>query len=328
MIRKHADPRPFTSAIEKAGWNAEKQMAHYLDRAFKDREDVHVFHDLRIEEKGEVAQIDHLVLEPFGFHIIESKSVTSSVRVNARDEWMREWDGVWTGMPSPLLQAERQSEFLRKFMDDHAQHLVKMLLPVLKFHYGRLRWFTWVAISDQGIILQELNPPHLTVLKADQIIGSIRSTMHDCEESGKVQNFMKGYDPSSKFHPELITRISLWILNHHRPKDSVQPVPKVDPLEFHEPDPYEVKHADDRPESKICRFCESRNLEIRSGPHSLYFKCLNCGKNTPILFHCRTPKCKPRLESREGGFFIRICEACGTERPYFRNPAPKAAQNS
>jgi len=104
MIRKHADPRPLTTAFDKAGWNAEKQMAHYLDRAFKDRDDVHVFHDLRIEEKGEVAQIDHLVLEPFGFHIIESKSVTSSVRVNSRDEWAREWDGGWKGMASPLLQ--------------------------------------------------------------------------------------------------------------------------------------------------------------------------------------------------------------------------------
>src|ERR1035437_10159547 len=63
--------------------------------------------------------------------------------------------------------------------------------------------------------------------------------------------------------------------------------------------------------------------DIRSGPHSLYFKCQDCGKNTTILSQCWTPRCKPRLEPREGGFFFRICEACGTERPYFRNPAPK-----
>lgn len=128
MIRKHADPRPMNSALEKAGWNAEKQMAHYLDRAFKDRKDVHVFHDLRIEDKGDVTQIDHLILDIFGFHIIESKSVTSSVRVNARDEWTREWDGSWKGMASPLLQVQRQSDFLHKYLDAHAQHLGMMVI--------------------------------------------------------------------------------------------------------------------------------------------------------------------------------------------------------
>ncbi|HNY32887.1 MAG TPA: nuclease-related domain-containing protein [Fibrobacteria bacterium] len=319
MIRKRIDPRALLSPFEKAGWNAESQMAHYLDRAFKDRKDVHVFHDLRLEEKGDVAQIDHLVLEPYGFHIVESKSVTSSVRVNARDEWSRQWDGGWKGMASPLLQAERQADFLRKFLNLHGQHLIRKLFSSRDFDYGNFRWNTWVAISDQGIIRQDLEPPHQNLLKADQIPGGILETI----ESGKQDSRITRLPilPYS-FLPETLAKLSLWILNHHRPRSVQESAPRVDPLEFHEPDPGLVKAADERPESKACRFCDSRRLEIRTGPHSLYFKCLDCAKNTPIRFQCRTPACKPKLIAREGGFFFRVCETCGTDRPYFKNPIP------
>ena len=318
MIRKHADPRPLNSAIEKAGWNAEKQMAHYLDRAFKDREDVHVFHDLRIDEKGEVAQIDHLVLEPYGFHVIESKSVTSSVRVNSRDEWAREWDGSWKGMASPLLQAKRQAEFLCKFLNAHGQHLVRKLFQSSEFDYGKFRWHTWVAISDQGLIRQELDPPHQAVLKADQVPVAVAACIQKGAEETKILRVSLGMP--YVFMKESLARLALWLLNHHCPREAPGSAPKPDPLEFREPDPNWVPAADDRPESKACRFCQSRKLEIRSGPHSLYFKCLDCGKNTPIRFLCRTPECRPRLEERMPGLFVRICETCGTERPYFRNP--------
>lgn len=326
MIRKHADPRPLNTAIEKAGWNAEKQMAHYLDRAFKDRKDVHVFHDLRIEDKGEVAQIDHLVLDIFGFHIIESKSVTSSVRVNARDEWMREWDGTWKGIPSPLLQAQRQSEFLHKFLDDHAQHLGKMVIPLFKFHYGILKWFHWVAISDQGVIDQRVEPPHQNLLKADQVPVAIQEEFEQSMKDSKLfPNAIKvvGHEPPSKMPESLLDRISLWILNHHSPVGREDVRHPVDParLESFEPDPKYPAHANELPESKVCRFCHTKNLKIVRGTYGLYFKCLDCGKNTPIIFTC-TPRCKPELQARDDGLFVRVCPQCNTEKAYFRNPPP------
>ena len=84
-------------------------MAHYLDRYFGKHETIHVLHDLGLDFEADRAQIDHLVLHSLGAAIIESKSVSTSVRINAANEWERLWEGAWRGMPDPLLQGERQA---------------------------------------------------------------------------------------------------------------------------------------------------------------------------------------------------------------------------
>ncbi|MFD1732160.1 nuclease-related domain-containing protein [Deinococcus malanensis] len=71
-----------------------------MRRAYGSDPDVHVFHNLRFERGQEAAQIDHLVLHRSGAIIVESKSVTSAVRINEREEWARQWNGRWAGMPS------------------------------------------------------------------------------------------------------------------------------------------------------------------------------------------------------------------------------------
>ena len=89
MILKRADERRSANAIEAAGARAEKQMAHYLERTFHDDPNIFVYHDIRFEMEGDAAQIDHLVLYTCGFLIIESKSVTSTIRVNEMEKVSR-----------------------------------------------------------------------------------------------------------------------------------------------------------------------------------------------------------------------------------------------
>ena len=111
------DPR------QRAGAAAERQMAHYLHRTFNDDPNVCVLHGLRIEDPDQseqngapgVCQIEHLLLHRWGVFIVESKSVSQEVRVRpdgtGGDEWSRVWQGRESGMPSPILQAKRQSSF-------------------------------------------------------------------------------------------------------------------------------------------------------------------------------------------------------------------------
>jgi hypothetical protein len=108
--REERDPR------RSAGRRAERQMAHYLDRQFREHTKLHVLHDVRIEHGGEVAQMDHLVVHGFGVAIVESKSVSTSVRINAAGEWERRWDRQWRGMPDPILQGERQGLVLKRLL--------------------------------------------------------------------------------------------------------------------------------------------------------------------------------------------------------------------
>src|SRR5262245_46054915 len=128
MIVKELDNIVVTDPLARAGRHAEEQMAFYLRRAFGESADIFVFHGLRLIRSGEVAQIDHLILNRYGFVIIESKSVTSRVTINEREEWTRWWDGRERGMASPVLQARRQADILRRLLEDHAPELLGKIL--------------------------------------------------------------------------------------------------------------------------------------------------------------------------------------------------------
>ena len=132
MIAKpyeHTTPHPEPHL--QAGAEAERQMAHYLNRAFKQDPELHALHGLRLVDRGQpeqdgspgVCQIDHLIVHRWGMFIIESKSVKEEVRVrgdgSGGDEWSRLHRGSEVGMPSPIRQAMRQAEFLRAALQQH-----------------------------------------------------------------------------------------------------------------------------------------------------------------------------------------------------------------
>ena len=174
MIVKELDPfLPTADPRERAGRVAEEQMAFYLRRAFGTDPEVHVLHGLRLEHAGDAAQIDHLLLHRWGMLLIESKSVTTRVRVNAQGEWMRQQTADWCGMRSPVSQVELQAEFLRARLREHTSELLGKLLG-LQVHFGRMPLDTFIAISDEGIIERE-GSALLRVYKADQVCSQVKS---------------------------------------------------------------------------------------------------------------------------------------------------------
>ncbi len=64
MIVKEHHASATTDRFQRAGDEAEKQMAFYLRRAFADDPAVHIFHNLRLEAGDDAAQIDHLLVCP------------------------------------------------------------------------------------------------------------------------------------------------------------------------------------------------------------------------------------------------------------------------
>ena len=116
MIVKELDPLKSNDKFEQAGHYAESQLAFYLKREFEYDLQIFVFNHLRLKKAGDACQIDHLVLHPYGMIIIESKSVTTRVEVNELGEWKRWFNTAWQGMPSPVLQAQRQGKFLKDYL--------------------------------------------------------------------------------------------------------------------------------------------------------------------------------------------------------------------
>ncbi|MBC5768681.1 nuclease-related domain-containing protein [Ramlibacter albus] len=157
-ILKELEPRTeFKTIFDEAGYRAEQQMAFYFSRYFARDKKVLVFNDAKILARGELAQIDHLIVHSGGLIVVESKSVSGEVRISEQMQWTRAYKGGEQGMPSPLLQCERQALVLKENFRMYAAP-----------SWAEIPIHTLVAVSDQGIVrYPSFDVPE--VAKADQI---------------------------------------------------------------------------------------------------------------------------------------------------------------
>ena len=102
----------------KKGIQGERDSAHYLDSYFKDSENLVVLHDLRLVVDGDVAQIDHMVINrTLGMYLVETKNYSGNLVINDRGEYTVEYDDVRFGIPSPMEQSRRHARILGKLLE-------------------------------------------------------------------------------------------------------------------------------------------------------------------------------------------------------------------
>ncbi len=344
MIAKDHIASATTDQFQRAGDEAERQMAFYLKRAFADDSQVHVFHNLRLEDGGDAAQIDHLILHRSGAIIIESKSVTSSVRINEREEWAREWNGRWTGMPSPVLQARRQADFLRKMLRARREELLsKAVFGLLQRGFGMFVFDVVVAISDQGVVQHRGQLPE--VRKSDQVVDRVRELIRQqISLASLISKDPRAKDWGMTLRPEEFTRTSAFLRASHRDREqtsqepvipatrtsnvavagrdghaaaSANPTPSIGPYLAVGP------VAEAKPPAALaprfcCQKCKGTQLEVMYGKYGYYFKCQSCEGNTRIELKC--PKCDEKARTRkEKQQFFAECQPCGTSDLYYTN---------
>lgn len=162
----------------RAGEEAEKQMAFYLQRAFRKRDDCFVINDLRVIHDGDVAQIDHLVVSIYGLFIVESKSVHGTISINHHGDWQRTYNDQVFGMPSPVIQAQEQARILKELLRANAEKVLgKYLFGKLQKGFRYCPVYIHVAISDSGIIERGMDVPEL--FKADVVAGGITKKLDE-----------------------------------------------------------------------------------------------------------------------------------------------------
>lgn len=339
MIVKDHQVCPTQDKLQRAGDAAEQQMAFYLRRAFGSDPSVHVFHNLRFEQGEDAAQIDHLVLHRSGAIIIESKSVTSAVRINEREEWTRQWNGRWTDMPSPVLQARRQADFLRALLNNHKEELLgKALFGFKQKNFRAFMIDVVVAISDGGVVQHRGQLPEIR--KADQLPDRVRELVADHIQLA----YPLSKDPRANtwgvtITPEEFARVSAFLRARDTPRDrptspeAAEPAAGAKPTEGYGRHPL-VQRAESAAQEMhetapdvqpsaapfTCRHCHSAQVNVIYGKYGYYFKCLDCEGNTPIHLTC--PSCQEKARTRKAGLeFFAECEACGTSALYHRNTA-------
>ena len=333
---------------QRAGAAAEEQMAHYLNRGFSGDEEVFVLHGLRLEDHDQleqdgspgVCQIDHLVVHRRGLIIVESKSVTEEVRIRSDgsdgNEWTRRYRGKETGMPSPIRQAQRQSDFLRAFLQQHREDLLgRMPLgtrTIAKVAKGTdLRNFTLapiqlvVAVSDTGKIKriggwkEPSEPFRAFVAKADLVVDKITQEIKAHRKGASLARTRSdgeyGWWAMEEGEPEKVAEF-LAAQHTDRPRASSAPTNKAAPNRNRKRTQSRAASAG-RSTSAACKHCGSRNLAARSGQYGYYWKCGSCDKNTATPTVCSACGAKKGRDDgvrvrKEKKTYFRDCQACRT----------------
>lgn len=103
----------------RPGIAGERDAAHYLDMSFSESKNHAILHDLRFEADGQIAQIDHLVVDRMlTFFLLETKAYKGSLSINEHGEFMVEYPGErYYGIESPLEQSRRHETILKKVLD-------------------------------------------------------------------------------------------------------------------------------------------------------------------------------------------------------------------
>jgi hypothetical protein len=294
MIVKELDPFTSQDKLQIAGRKAEEQMAHYLLRFFGKSGEVDVINYLRIEIGGEIAQIDHLVLHPYGVLIVESKSVSSGVEIKDDGQWIRWFNKQPSGMRSPVTQAKMQSLLLKELLEAAVKQ---------KGFFDKVRFDVLVAISDTGTIKWPSSGALPEVCKADQVHERIQT---------RVDQFRRVRQEPDILTAEHRKTISTYLLRVHKPLTLASAL-KVEKMEPVVPTaPAAATPNTTLPSAainKVCKACSSQELEVRYGSYGYYFYCFDCNKNTGIKFACSSCGAEGRVRKQSNQFFAE-CKKC------------------
>ncbi len=307
----------------RAGIKGEQEAAYLIDFDLRDSKNTCVIHDLRLEIKGRVAQIDHLLIHrSMKVYVIETKHFHAGIKVTETGEFMQ-WNSykkTYEGIPSPFAQNERHIAVLKDVFStliELPSRLGVKLEP--EFH-------SIVAVASSARIERPNNFDTSNLVKADQLIQRLDDNLKSASLFSAVAKLVS---------EDTLLGIAQQLLFFHRPirfdyaakfglesplnnNGASKTGPVTDPSQTDTTSTKE-KNEDSSDELLLsCRKCNSTNISIQYGKYGYYFKCAECEGNTPINIGCGHEGHKERLR-KDGARFFRECAECRTSRLYFEN---------
>jgi hypothetical protein len=92
----------------KSGDQGETDAAYFINFHFAPSKNWAVIHDLRIEHRGRVAQIDHLLINRyFEVYVLESKNFSYGVKITETGEFLVNFGNKYVSIESPIEQNKR-----------------------------------------------------------------------------------------------------------------------------------------------------------------------------------------------------------------------------
>ncbi len=208
-----------TTELKKltSGEQGEYNSAYFIDFYYTSSKNTAIIHDLRIECNGQVAQIDHLLVNRmYHFDVIESKNYSSQVTINANGEFQifDEYKQKYIGIDSPIEQTKRHIKILEEFLKQEDILPKKLGIPV-KPTFGN-----FVLFSPRSVI-ERPNPRNFNtdiIVKADAF-KSVRDKLID-REAEQIGNFVGNIMGIAKFvstPEEEIKEFAQKLASYHKP---------------------------------------------------------------------------------------------------------------
>jgi len=150
----------------RSGVSGEKDSAYYIDFYFGDSRNWAVIHDLRLEYKAQVAQIDHLLINRFfDMYVLESKNFSYKLKITPDGEFQTYYRKEYIGIPSPIEQNKRHIHLLKLFLKHRDILPKRMGISIMP------RFKSLILVSPKSIISR---PPEkkfdsTPVIKADTL---------------------------------------------------------------------------------------------------------------------------------------------------------------
>lgn len=190
------------------GIQGEKSAAHYLDNYLGSSKNHVLIHDLRIVVDGEVAQIDHLLMNrSSSIFLFETKNFNGNVSINELGEFTVFYGAKRFGIASPLEQSRRHENVLNKLL---------AVLGIEPRVGGRFDFYHLVLMDPKATITRPKTKgfDSSMVMKAD-MFAKWHKEMND-GEPGLLDTFKVLANVRS---PETIKEWGEKLVRQHRPTD-------------------------------------------------------------------------------------------------------------
>ncbi|MCA1056446.1 NERD domain-containing protein [Rossellomorea aquimaris] len=151
-----------------AGFSGEKAIDYHL--SFLSEKKYLIFNDLRLPLPPYHFQIDSLLVTAYYCLILEIKNISGTLTIDPKfNQLTKYYDGVETGFPDPISQAQRQKLLLQRFFYDN-----NLTMPPIIF---------FVVVSNPKTILkvakgQTLSSPYSKMIHAQNLIDEISKLNH------------------------------------------------------------------------------------------------------------------------------------------------------
>ncbi|UFS72266.1 NERD domain-containing protein [Geomonas sp. RF6] len=153
-----------------SGVRGEESSAYYINFRYHDSPNWAIIHDLRLEFKGFVAQIDHLLINRFlDIYVLESKNYYYGIKISPEGEFLA-WNGKsYVGIESPIEQNKRHISLLEKVVNQ------RELLPTRLGITMPAAYHNYVLVAPNSRIDRPAAAKFdaSMVIKADALVESI-----------------------------------------------------------------------------------------------------------------------------------------------------------